>query len=70
MGRAKFTSHQIIKAIREVEAGKKVAIVCQELGVSNATFYNWRNHKDNYMDQLKMQSADKQLVRDLTEENN
>ena len=50
MGKAKFTSIQIVDAILAVEAGKKVGHICRELGVSSSTFYNWRNHKDNHIE--------------------
>ena len=33
---------QIIRALREVEAGKKVGDVCRELGVSQQAFYSWK----------------------------
>lgn len=50
MGKAKFTSIQIVDAILAAEAGKKVGHICRELGVSSSTFYNWRNHKDNHLE--------------------
>ncbi len=50
MGKAKFTSIQIVDAILAAEAGKKVGHICRELGVSSSTFYNWRNHKDNHIE--------------------
>jgi putative transposase len=50
MGKAKFTSIQIVDAILAAEAGKKVGQICRELGVSSSTFYNWRNNKDNHLE--------------------
>jgi putative transposase len=33
---------QIITVLQQVEAGAKVADVCRQMGVSQATFYTWR----------------------------
>jgi len=42
MKTSKFTEPQIIYALRQAEAGTKVAEVCRKMGISEATFYNWR----------------------------
>ena len=42
MKKSKFTESQIIYAIRQVEQGDRVEDVSRKLGISNATFYNWR----------------------------
>jgi len=39
----RYTDEQIIKAIKEHEAGAKVEDICRDLGISNGTFYNWRS---------------------------
>lgn len=39
----RYTEEQIIKAIQQHESGVKVDDICRELGVSSATFYNWRS---------------------------
>lgn len=39
----RYTDEQIIKAIKEHEAGAKVDDICRNLGISNGTFYNWRS---------------------------
>ena len=39
----RFTEEQIIKAIKQHEAGAKVDDLCRELGISAGTFYNWRS---------------------------
>lgn len=39
----RYTEEQIIKAIKEHEAGAKVDDVCRRLGISTGTFYNWRS---------------------------
>lgn len=42
MKKSKFTETQIIKAIKENEAGRKVEDISRELGINVGTFYNWR----------------------------
>lgn len=37
----RYREEQIIKAIKEHEAGAKVEDICRRLGISNGTFYNW-----------------------------
>lgn len=39
----RYTEEQIIRAIQQHESGVKVDDICRELGVSSATFYNWRS---------------------------
>lgn len=39
----RYSTEQIIKAIKEYEAGVKVDDLCRRLGVSTGTFYNWRS---------------------------
>ena len=39
----RYTEEQIIKAIKEHEAGAKVDDICRSLNVSAGTFYNWRS---------------------------
>ena len=42
MKKSKFTESQIIKAIKENEAGRSVEEISRELGINKGTFYNWR----------------------------
>jgi putative transposase len=39
----RFSEEQIIKAIKQHEAGTKVDEICRQLGISNGTLYNWRS---------------------------
>ena len=42
MKKARFTESQIVAAIKKQESGISVRDVCRELGISDATFYNWK----------------------------
>lgn len=42
MKRSKFTEHQIAFALKQAELGTSVDEVCRKLGISEATFYNWK----------------------------
>ena len=42
MKRTKFTESQIVAAIKKQESGVPTKEVCRELGISDATFYNWK----------------------------
>jgi putative transposase len=42
MKKTRFTESQIIKALKEHEAGRGAQEFCRELGISTATFYKWR----------------------------
>jgi putative transposase len=36
------TEEQILRALRQAESGTKVADICREHGVSEATYYVWK----------------------------
>ncbi len=40
--KSQFAEEQIIKALKEVEAGAKATDVCRRLGVTGQTFYRWK----------------------------
>ncbi len=42
MKRSKFTEQQIAFALKQAELGTTVDEVCRKLGISDATFYNWK----------------------------
>lgn len=42
MKKTRFTEEQIVGALKQAEAGMKVAEVCRQIGVSQHTFYYWR----------------------------
>ena len=43
MKRKRFTEEQIIAVLKEHEAGFKTADLCRKHGISEQTFYNWKN---------------------------
>ena len=42
MKKSKFTEAQIVFAIKQSETGIKVEEICRKMGISEATFYNWK----------------------------
>lgn len=42
MKRTKFTEQQIVFALKQAETGTRVDEVCRKMGISEATFYNWK----------------------------
>lgn len=74
MKTSKFTEAQIAFALKQAELGTKVEEVCRKLGISEATFYNWKKKyggvgpsEPRRMRQLEEESAKlKRLVADLS----
>ena len=42
MKKSKFTEAQITFALRQSETGTRVEEICRQMGVSQATFFNWK----------------------------
>ena len=42
MKRSRFTEEQIAFALKQAELGTKVEEICRKIGISDATFYKWR----------------------------
>ena len=63
MKTSRFSEHQIIGLLKQAEAGLKVADICREQGVSQATFYKWKAKYGG------MDSSDVKRLRELEEEN-
>lgn len=60
----RYTEEQIIKAIKEHEAGATVDDICRRLGISSGTFYNWRSKYAG------MEVNEAKRLRELESENN
>jgi putative transposase len=74
MKRSKFTEQQIVFALKQAETGVPVEEVCRKIGISEATFYNWKRKFSGLgtaelrrLRQLEEENARlKQVVADLT----
>jgi putative transposase len=42
MKKSRYTEEQIAFALRQAELGTKVEEVCRQMGVSQATFFRWK----------------------------
>ncbi len=42
MKKSKYTDEQIDFTLKQAEVGTPVEEVCRKMGISDATFYNWR----------------------------
>ena len=81
MPRKKHSPEQIITKLREVEVamstGRKVSKVCRQIGVTEQTFYRWRNEYGGLridqvkrLKQLELENGRlKRAVADLTLDN-
>ena len=64
MWKSRFTETQIVKILKEVEAGRQVKEVCREYGISDQTYYNWKSKYGG------MEASDVHRLKELEEENN
>ena len=62
MKKKTFTESQIVAAIQKQESGTPTKEVCRELGISEATFYNWKAKYGG------MQVSDVKKLKDLEAE--
>jgi len=63
MKRTRFSEEQIIKVLKEVEAGAVAREVCRKVGITEQTFYRWRAKYGG------MQVDEAKRLRALEEEN-
>jgi putative transposase len=74
MKKSKFTEQLIVFALHQAETGVKVEEVCRKMGISEATFYNWKKKFGGLgvseLRRLKMLEEEnmklKQIVADLS----
>jgi putative transposase len=63
MKRSKFSETQIVAILKEGEAGRKVAEICREHGISNATYYQWKSKYGG------LEASDLKRMKELEAEN-
>jgi putative transposase len=74
VAKKEHTEEQIMRALRQAEGGARVADICREHGVSEATFYVWKKKYSGLalnelreLRQLREENAKlKRLVADLS----
>jgi putative transposase len=74
MKKSMYTEAQIAFALKEAETGTRVDEVCRKMGISEATFYNWKKKYGglgvNELRRLRQLEDEnnrlKQIVADLT----
>lgn len=62
MKRTKFTESQIVASIKKQEGGIAAKDIARELGISEATFYNWKAKYGG------MEVSDVKKMKDMSEE--
>ena len=63
MKKRRFTEEHIIGILKQAEAGMKIVEVCRQNGISDATFYKWREKYGN------MTVSEARRLHQLEEEN-
>lgn len=64
MRRSKFSDTQIVAILKEGEAGRTVAEICREHGISSAAYYQWKSKYGG------MEASDLKRMKELESENN
>ena len=59
MKRKQFTESQIVSALKKQEGGIPVKDIARDLGISEATFYNWKSKYGG------MEASDVKRLKDL-----
>ena len=59
----RFSETQIIKILKEHDAGRETLDLCREYGISRATFYNWKKKYEG------MDASQLKRLKELEDEN-
>lgn len=63
MKKKNFSEAQIVSILRTQETGRTVKEICREIGISDATFYNWKAKYGG------MEVSDVVRMKDIQDEN-
>ena len=63
MKKSRFSEEQIIKILKESDAGMKVQDICRQHGISDATYYKWKSKYGG------MEASDIRRMREIEAEN-
>jgi len=63
MKQSRFSEHQILQILKQGEAGMKVADICREQGISQATYFKWKAKYGG------MEASDVKRLQELETEN-
>ena len=63
MKKKNFSESQIVSILKSQESGRTVKEICREIGISDATFYNWKAKYGG------MEVSDVVRMKDLHDEN-
>jgi putative transposase len=63
MRKSKFSEHQIVGVLKQVEAGRQVKEVCREVGISDATYYQWKSKYGG------LEASELKRIKELEDEN-
>jgi len=65
MKKSKFTEEQIVFALKQAEGGTSIAEITRRLGITEATFYRWKQKFGGLMpsDVKKMKQLEEENIR-------